>query len=52
MDSALKDISLSALVRGEARARVLVQKGLDVELFQDLDQDKLLEDTASNYDGK
>lgn len=49
---ALKSIRLSALVRGQDKARVLTERGLSVELFDDLDQTELLEGIASNYDGK
>lgn len=49
---ALKSIRLSALARGQDKARVLTERGLSVELFDDLDQTELLEGIASNYDGK
>ncbi|RYO78674.1 hypothetical protein DL766_004883 [Monosporascus sp. MC13-8B] len=48
---AVEHISLSALVRGEDRARLLTEAGVNVELFEDLDQTELLENIASNYDG-
>ncbi|RYP08973.1 hypothetical protein DL765_008616 [Monosporascus sp. GIB2] len=41
---------LSALARGEDRARVLTEAGVNVELFEDLDQTELLENIASKYD--
>lgn len=46
------DIKLSALVRGKDKARILVEKGVQVELFEDLDQVDVLESIASNYDGE
>ncbi|RYP56244.1 hypothetical protein DL771_012031 [Monosporascus sp. 5C6A] len=47
---AIEHISLSALVRGEGKARLLKEAGVNVELFEDLDQTERLENIAGNYD--
>ena len=44
-------VRITALVRGEERARQLSERGvLRFELFENLDQVELLEDIASRYD--
>jgi hypothetical protein len=49
---AFQNVSITALVRGEDRARTLTEKGVQVELFENLEQTELLEKLAANYDGK
>lgn len=41
---------ISGLVRGEAKAKVLSEKGINVELFSDLDASDEIEKIAGGYD--
>lgn len=51
-DINILDCKISALVRGEEKARILKEKGIRPVLFDDLDATEQLEDIASDYDGK
>lgn len=46
----LRKSSISGLVRGEAKAKVLSGKGVNVELFSDLDASDEIEKIAGGYD--
>ena len=50
-DDAIRKSTISGLVRGEAKAKVLSEKGIDTELFSDLDANDEIEKVASGYDG-
>ncbi|KAF6219651.1 hypothetical protein HO133_004120 [Letharia lupina] len=49
-NNSLRKSSISGLVRGEAKAKVLSEKGVNVELFSDLDASDEIEKIAGGYD--
>ena len=49
-DDAIRKSSISGLVRGEVRAKVLSEKGTNAELFSDLDAIDEIEKIAGGYD--
>ncbi len=50
-DDAIRKSSISGLVRGEANAKTLSEKGIKAELFSDFDASDEIEKVASEYDG-
>ena len=50
-DDAIRKSTISGLVRGEAKVKVLSEKGIHAELFSDLDASDEIEKVASGYDG-
>ena len=49
-DDAIRKSSISGLVRGEANAKTLSEKGIKADLFSDLDASDEIEKVASEYD--
>lgn len=49
-NDSIQNSSISGLVRGEAKAKLLSETGVNVELFGDLDAGDEIERIASNYD--
>ena len=50
-DAAIRKSAISGLVRGQANVKVLSEKGINAELFSDLDASDEIEKVASGYDG-
>jgi hypothetical protein len=51
-DQQLVDCEVTALVRGEDKARLLEKKGIRSLVFDDLDHTDQLTNLASHFDGK
>lgn len=51
-DQQLVDCEVTALVRGEDKARFLEKKGIRPIVFDDLDHFEQLKNLASHYDGE
>ena len=49
-NESLQKSSISGLLRGEAKAKILSEKGISVELFRDLDASDEIEKIAGGYD--
>ena len=50
-DAAVRKSAISGLVRGEANVKVLSEKGINAEIFSDLDASDEIEKVATGYDG-
>jgi hypothetical protein len=48
----IKDLEISALVRGEDKAKILVEHGVNPIQFRDLDDSEALAKAASQHDSK
>ena len=49
-DATIRQSSISGLVRGEDKAKILSEKGVNAETFSDLDASDEIEKIASGYD--